>query len=275
MLAAPGSRRRLSAIATLGLVLQLHASCAASPEARLAEARDRAIAWFASDVDEVEAGWSAIFAYLHRRFGVIVTTAEGRTLHDATEGVEPAAMFEVFRRLVDPGATVDVARIAALESPIDRISASAIHCDHIPLPGDWIDILRRASRMGAYALTHAVTAATWSLENGCVSPLQLAALRAEQIHLLQQLIEGREELEKRHAAASDIWIEAVAMLFYADAGHRVRPEWIEAVLALQRPDGGWPLHPRASESDPHTTALALWVVLEVLEPHAPRVPWLR
>lgn len=275
MFADPGSRRRLGAIASLVLLLPIHASCAARPEARLAEARDRAIAWFASDVDEVEVGWSAIFAYLHRRFGVVVTNAEGRTLHDATEGVEPATMFEVFRRLVDPGATVDVARIAALESPIDRISASAIHCDRIPLPADWIEILRRASRMGAYALTHAVAAAGWSLENGCVSPLQLAALRAEQIRLLEQLIEARNELERRHAAASDIWIEAVAMLFYADAGDRVRPEWIEAVLDLQWPNGGWPAHPRASEADPHTTALALWVVLEVLEPDAPRVQWLR
>ena len=81
-------------------------------------------------------------------------------------------------------------------------------------------------------------------------------------------------LAERHAASSDQWIEAISMLYYLGAGSRVRAEWIDDLLAGQRPDGGWPRHPRAALSDPHPTALALWVLLEQLQPDAAAIRWI-
>ncbi len=246
----------------------------ASREQRLAEARDLTLAYFANEVERIEGGWSVVFGYLYRRFGVVAQVADGRTLHDAREGVVPPEIFRVFRRLVDPDARVSVHEIAGLGSPIDRISASAIHCRDVPLPENWVDVLYQATRKGAYALTHAVAAAQWTLENGCRDEMQLVALHAEQVRALEVLLADRGALATRHRAADDIWIEALAMLYYADAADRVKPAWLDTLIGLQRGDGGFGAHPRAHESDPHASALALWVVLEALEPDAPRVSWI-
>lgn len=246
----------------------------ASREERLVAARDAALAYFPAHVTQLEVGWSVIFGYLHRRFGVTVAIADGRTAHDAREDVVPPHIFRVFRRLVEPGARVEVIEIAELESPIDRISAAAIHCNEIRLPDDWVDVLQKATDKGAYALTHGVAAAEWTLENGCREELDFAGLHIAQVRALQALLDDRAGLAARHAAADDIWIEALVMLYYSGAGDRVRPEWIDQLLDLQRSDGGWAAHPRHARSDPHATALALWVLLEILEPDAPRIPWI-
>ena len=149
----------------------------------------------------------------------------------------------------------------------------AIHCARIPLPGTWIGILSEASRKGDYFLTHAVAAAEWSHENGCLSEMQLAPLHAEQVPLLVELIEDRKRLESEHRVGTDLWIEALAMLFYSGSGDRVRPEWIGALLDRQHPDGSWPANPRSKRGDPHATALGLWVTLEALVPGLGRTTW--
>jgi hypothetical protein len=64
------------------------------------------------------------------------------------------------------------------------------------------------------------------------------------------------------------------MLYYLGARDRVQPAWLDAMLTAQRTDGGWPLGPGATRSDPHPTALALWVLLENLEPEAPPIRWI-
>lgn len=269
-------RRIASGLVVLALAATSVVSAAGctSREQRLVTAKEAALAYFPRHVEQLEVGWSVIFGYLHRRFGVSVTTADGRLVHTAREGVVPPEMFHVFRRLVDPGARVEVIEIAELASPIDRISASAIHCRQIPLPDDWVEILGKATEKGAYALTHSVAAAEWTLENGCRQEMQLAAVHMEQVRRLEQLANDRHRLENLHAAGTDIWIEALAMFFYSGAGDRVDPDWIDTLLDLQRSDGGWPVHPKAQASNPHATALALWVLLEVLEPEAEPTTWI-
>ena len=249
-------------------------AAAATPDASLRAARDRAVRYFAEQVVAADPSWLAIFGYLHRRFGLEVRLAGGADLHTLRDGIARPEVAAIYRRIDDPDARVDKAAIAALPTAIDRITASALHCDRIALPGDWVAILGKASRAGAYALTHAVLATEWTVENGCLPRGDVAALHAEQVRLLEQLVDQRAALAGRFESASDLWIEAMAMLAYSDASARIRPEWIADLLALQRPDGGWPRHPRATRSDPHATALALWVVLERLQPQAPPIRWI-
>jgi hypothetical protein len=163
--------------------------------------------------------------------------------------------------------------VAALESFIDRMTANALHCDRIALPADWETVLLHASNAGAYALTHAVVAGQWSIENGCRQRSELAGLQGAQLAFLERLADQRETLVATHAVGADICIEALAMLYYLDAGSRVRPEWIGALLASQRPDGGWKKGDREDRSDPHPTALAIWVLTARLQPDEPPVPW--
>lgn len=247
-------------------------SCRMQPP--LERAKEKALIYF-THVRQPDPGWLSLFGYLHRRFGLEVRLASGAVAHRVTEGVGRPETFAIYRRMDDPGASVSKQQIAALPTAIDRITASALHCDRIPLPDDWVEILRKGSAAGAYALTHSVLAAEWTVENGCRSRAEMTALRQDQLGLLVQLIDRRQELAGQLDAITDIWIEAVAMLYYVGARDRVRSAWIDEIISLQRDDGGWPRHPAAGRSDPHATALAIWVVLENLRPDAAPIDWIR
>lgn len=260
--------RASSSILALLLVLGL-AGCATD----LDDARDSALAYFAAEVESVDPGWAQLFGYMHRRFGLTAWDAAGRPLHEIPEGQERPEIAAIYRRLSDPSAGISMRQIAALPTAIDRITASALHCDRIPLPMDWPRVLRQAADLGGYALTHAAVASQWTLENGCVPATALAALQREQVDRLIQLVRHRDALAGHMEASQDIWIEAIAMLYYLGAGDRVELAWIREMVQAQRPDGSWAHHPRSEQSDPHTTALALWVLLEQLQPDAPPISW--
>lgn len=245
-----------------------------SGEHRLQRSKRRALDYFATRVVEVDPGWASLFGYYHRRFGLEATGAAGQALHDVPEDQLRPEMARIVRRLEDASATVEVVEIARLDSTIDRITASALHCDRIPLPGNWLDILARTSEAGGYALTHAALAGQWTLENGCLGARELAPMQARQVALLEALVADRDALAEEFEAATDIWIEALAMLYYLGAGARVPAEWVDAVIVEQRRDGGWPRHPANARSDPHASALALWVLLENLQPEAPSIVWI-
>jgi hypothetical protein len=261
------------------LILLLTAPAAATPTPddradRLERAQASVLRYFATSVETADPSWLSLFGYMHRRFGVDARLASGAAAHTLRDGVARPEVYAIYRRIDDPDARVDKAAIAALPTAIDRITASALHCDRIPLPPDWVEILARASRAGAYALTHAVLATEWTVENGCRTRQEVTALHAEQVRLLEQLIEQRGSLANQYDSATDLWIEAMAMLDYSRAGDRIRAAWIDDLLSQQRADGGWPRHPRADRSDPHASALALWVVLAQRQPAAPPIRWI-
>jgi hypothetical protein len=243
-------------------------------EAGFEGARERALEYFATRVREADPSWLSLFGYMRRRFGLVATLASGRPADDISAEVQRPEVLEIYRRIEDPMASVDKRRIAALPTAIDRITASALHCDRIQLPDDWIDILRKAAIAGGYALTHSALAAEWTVENGCRSRADLESLRADQIVWLMTLINKRHEPHGQSEATTDVWIEAVAMLYYLGAGDMVRREWLEEIVLLQNDDGGWSRSPSDGRSDPHATALALWVLLEHLERDAPRTAWI-
>lgn len=234
----------------------------------------RGLAWFASEVEEVDPGWANLFGYLHRRFGVEAFSARGEPLHEVPDGRTRPGLAAVYRRLVDPAAAVPKRVIADLPTAVDRITASALHCDRIPLPPDWPEILDRATAKGGYALTHGALAAQWTLENGCLDWPELAAVQRRQVDALAALLSDRDGLEALVRTPTDLAAEALAMLHYLGARARVAPAWVDRLAAAQRPDGGWPLHPAAPRSDPHPTALALWVLLERARPEAAPVRWI-
>jgi hypothetical protein len=272
--AALGTEAVSRQAAPVGAAAADSATPGAARAAALARAKARAVAYFAGAPIAADPGWLSLFGYMHRRFGLVVRNASGVPLHEVRAGVTRPEIYAVYRRIDDPAASVDKRQIADLPTAIDRITASALHCDRIPLPEDWPQILLQATRAGAYALTHAVLAAQWSVENGCVTRERLADVRREQETRLVDLVNRRDELTGRFDAATDIWIEAIAMLYYSGGGTRVRGEWLDSLLALQRPDGGWPRAPGAKVADPHATALALWVLLENLQP-APPIAWIQ
>jgi hypothetical protein len=254
-----------------GLVVCLALACGApAPEA----AQESAIRFFAARVEGTDPSWAAIFPYLERRYGLVVRDARGAPLRAPAASGARGELAAVYRRLFDPAATIRPERIAALPSAIDRLTALALHCDRIALPPDFRDALGRATELGGYALTHAALAGQWTLENRCAGFAELRPLQAEQVERLAALAGDRAGLGASHEAGYDLWIEALAMLHYLGAGGRVRGDWLAELLASQREDGGWSRSPREDRSDPHATALALWVLLETLHPEAPPAPFI-
>jgi hypothetical protein len=244
---------------------------AAAPQAAV----ERAIAYFGRDVATGDPRWIGLFAYLERRFGVEVRLASGEPAHGAGTGVARGKMQNIYRRLDDPAATTEKKVIADLPHVIDRITASALHCDRIALPAEWLEILAKAAHAGGYALTHAALALEWTVENGCANrqAVEVAALRDEQVRLLVGLVDGRADLARHFETDADLWIEAVAMLYYVGARGAVRPEWLRELVDLQLPSGAWAAAKRGVRADPHATALALWVLLEATRQPA-AIPWI-
>jgi len=255
----------------IGLAAALAAGCSPPP---LEAARDRALGFFAAHVERGDPSWLPIFAYLERRFGVAVRDARGRALGGGSADVTRPELLGVYERLFDPHAAVSADRIAALPSAADRMTALALHCDRLGLPSDWLAMLGQATDAGGYALTQAAVAGQWTLENGCLEPAALRALQARQIEALAALAGDRAAAEAGLDAGRDVWIEALALLHNHGAGSRVERAWVLDLARLQRDDGGFARGPRAQRSDPHATALALWVLLETLEPDAPEVAWI-
>ncbi len=245
------------------------------PPARwqLEAALEKVIGYFAREVAATDPSWISLFGFLHRRFGVEVVLASGEVAHRVRDGVGRGEMFEVYRRIDDPAAAIEKQKIADLEHVVDRITASALHCDRIELPANWVEILGNATRAGGYATTHAVLATEWTVENGCVPPTAVAQLREQQIARLRDLIAQRADLGGKFDSSTDLWIEAFAMLYYAGGGDAVRAGWVGDLLTAQLDSGGWPKAPTALRADPHTSALALWVLLENVGRPLPG-PWI-
>ena len=214
--------------------------CASSP---LERSLARGVAWFEAHVARADPSWAHVIVYLHRRFGLSLRLRSGELVHaDDGSGSRPE-IAALYRRLSDPSARADPRAIAALPSQIDRMTALSLYCDQLGLPAGWPELLQRASTTGGYALTHAVLARAWTLENACLPADALASLQREQTERLAELVAQGDGQREPGQASTDQWIEALAMLYYSGARERVRPEWIDALLAAQREDGGWPLEP--------------------------------
>lgn len=235
-----------------------------TPENAPESAIERAVAYFGRDVSTADPNWVALFAFLKRRFGLEVRLASGEFAHRVGAGSAGGVMQEIYRRIDDPTAAADKKAIADLDHVVDRITASALHCDRIALPADWLAVLTRAARAGGYALTHSALALEWTLENGCASRQsdEVVALRGEQVRLLGAMVNDRTGLARQYETDADVWVEAVAMLYYVGGRAAVRPEWLRQLVGMQLPNGAWPASTRAERADAHATSLALWALLE-------------
>jgi hypothetical protein len=267
-----GARRTRTGLAVASVALGT--GLLACGSGSLEGAREDALGYFAHHVEEADTSWSYLPPYFARRFGVEVRLASGLLL--TPEGLralgDDLPTLEVFRRLFRRSAPIAAEDVAALESPVDRMLAVALHCRELGLPEDWLTVLRSASELGGYALTHAVLAGQWSVENGCLPWLERAPLLARQVEGLVEILAAQDELGGDDPRAADVWLEGLALLHYVGAGDRMAPAWLETLQSLQRGDGGWPEHRRSAHSSPHATAFALWVLLERLQPDAPNIP---
>lgn len=271
----------LTGILVLGVatVLWLRGRGHTTPSGPLQLAIDRAAWSLVAQQPSLDPILALILDSLRRRFDLATVPPQAPYVDAAQEaarqngtvirtGDRLGDMLAIFRRLIDPSAHATVADIDALQMPIDQVTTTALHCQTVPLPADFLLTLDEMVDLGGYNMTHAIIASQWLLENGCIAPEAIAARKQRNIDALLR------QIEKDEGQLTDRRVEALATLYYIGGGDRVRPEWIDFVLQRQLPDGQWPAYADQPQTpNPHTTLMALWFLLEARSAAAPsRIP---
>lgn len=227
-----------------------------------------AIAFLEADLPQDPIAWVSL-AVIDRRFELGAFAGLNARYHEelaAANGADRSTL-QVFLRLLDPGATIDPADLAAITDGIDFLTSRALHCDRLGLPENFQLSLRSAITAGGYHLTHAGLALQWIEENRCDTPWS-RRLRVLAIQRMASI----PEPDKR---VTDLELEAATFLSYMGREDLLTPGFVESVLAAQRPDGGWSPD-SALEPDEvhwHPTSLALWLLLEHAPPElVPMIP---
>lgn len=232
-------------------------------------ALDGAVGWLERAMEDAwAADAAALIAYLARVFDEPRLRALAQSALARADAAVAArqGLTRPFYRLIDPGARASADEVRGVVGLTGSVTAQALHCDRLPLaPGFWPALQRLASG-GGYASTHAVLASVWLQENGCeVDARRLAVSRDEAVRKLVELLDGA-------TAPTDLRAEALAMLNYVGQPALAGARHVAALLDVQRDDGGWALAVDRDASHPHTTALALWVLLEARHPQRTRAP---
>lgn len=204
--------------------------------------------------------------WLNRKYSLPLTPQWKQQVEEMVHNpVWRESQLRYYFRVVDPS-------ISLTQKELDEgtgfnwLTARALYCDKYFLGQAFLDSLYLYNR-GSYDRTHAAFALYWALEKECISPGDLGNFQHE-------LEDGLVELIQERGADTDVGIEAMAMLLQFGRHDMIQHEWIDGtLLPAQRPDGSWAEKPEVDQSNDHTTALALWVLLEWYFPDTPEMPW--
>lgn len=193
---------------------------------------------------------------IYRWFGA-VRYEDALERYDRTLAERPAEakVLRLFRRLMDRESPLDPQDLATLTTEYDPLTARALHCDRIDLGDDYVTQLRQAARQGGYTLTHAALAWTWLAENRCALDLP-EDFETGLVRSMAALIDLEEPV-------TDIEIETAALLHAMGHARHVPQTFIDHVLAVQGPEGGYRLTSTSREAPNfHTSMLAFWLLLQ-------------
>lgn len=141
----------------------------------------------------------------------------------------------------------------------DDILLKSLYCDISGFDNVDYAILRKLSDgVGNYLDTHQLLALFLLEGNRCLDPKKIDSLKSQLIENIVEALNGDESF-------SDLYAERVVCLFWAEAGHRVKPQWIELIKDAQRPDGSW-VDANEFISPSHTTGLSALAIRYFMSP---------
>lgn len=253
-------------------------------------ARDRGADYLAGRFDEIDPLHLSGLGYIHRRWGVADlenAAAAGRERLDALldsgggslgggSGTAGGASDSV-------GVSVDPTEILALRrfvtpeyreapkgdglSEVAVLITDALYCDVVPVTNEDLARWDALTERGGYEATHVVMAWFVAGDVGCDdSGIAEAGQRAADrvaAEFTARLAAGVDA-----ADVDDLMIEQAAFLERVGRGDILTPAFIEALVAAQLPDGGWPRNVGDTTSDWHATALAVWALSAATTPSA-------
>lgn len=168
----------------------------------------------------------------------------------------------IFRRQPFPVDKAGVERLYALEAPFDRylrdpwddLMLKALYCRETGYDAqDFAGLEHLGKSETSYFDTHALLGLIMLRENQCFDAEKIATASE---WLVNDIITDLGQ----DPVFSDLYAERLAVLFWADAGHRVERAWIDRVRDSLTNDPGW--HDFGHDfSNGHTTGLALLALL--------------
>jgi hypothetical protein len=201
---------------------------------------------------------------MHRRFGV-PEFADALKRYDEVLAERPqeAPLLRVLRRIADANNPLNPDDWEHVKVQTDQLLVSALYCDQLGLPDWYPEALEKAVKAGGYYATHALLAWLWARDNRC--KLEVRPGFVEEMYAAVAAI-----LEDQPTMVNDLKLEAAAFLCLARQGSRVPPRFVQHVVSIQNPDGGWG-RPDPGQGDPnhsswHSTILALMLLLHVKFP---------
>lgn len=213
-------------------------------------ALERGATFLGSKLHLIDPSTLGVVDYLGRNWRLAALAAARSVALEAGRPEDPVG--RQLYRLVDPGARL------ARRPPVgvggdEHLMAQALHCDQVPLPGDYLDRVEQLSERDSYGLGHSLFALGWMKELGCGGRGRRALLVAD--------ITDRIVVELRRArTVTDPLLSLSAMVSYAGRSEDVPEAWIGRTLAAQLQDGSWRQDPRSRGHSWHTTLLAVWTL---------------
>ncbi|MCP4438893.1 MAG: hypothetical protein GY810_08100 [Aureispira sp.] len=209
-----------------------------------------------------------VYNLLERRFQQPKVANKKQLLSD---NEEEAKALKPFYRLMDNNASLTKEELAKVEGRIDKLVTKAIWCDQYPLPDNYLADLEVLYLRGKHRLTHAYLATLFIQENN-----NSIIETAEYKELEQKITKSMQEFLTSNDVTSDVWIEAIALMLYAGQHQKISDAYIQRVLEAQDAStGGWKNYPNSAETNHHTTALALWALLEYNNKPIKNIRWIQ
>lgn len=169
-------------------------------------------------------------------------------------------------RIAYPNRIVKVApNMQEMDDDVKFMNIYSINCDRMDLPTNFWGMMDKNTKEGGYYTAHTILALAFMKDNGCTLPTEANDLK-------EQAIEALVKIAGDSTVSPDLRYEVTAFLLMDNRHDLVKQEWIDQIIAEQRPDGSWIHEFGDSKDDPHTTLLALWSLLEYARPNTPDEP---
>lgn len=218
----------------------------------------------------------ALLDFLQRKFGLDRRYTHANMFSPQMQALADTKDLSIMGRLVDPSHQYDPSAFK-VDNWTFRAMVQVLYCDRFPLPDDFtrtlfdkIAALDKADRTPFENLEAAVLGRVlvWGAENGCVSAdtPQFGEAREKLAAILRKILLD-------NGPTGMIGCQAITTLDYLGKRKLVDKDWLDALATTQLSNGGWSQSKTdRKNTDSHTTALALWALLEHSMPTAPKVP---
>jgi hypothetical protein len=202
--------------------------------------------------DAVDPQYELLKSFFVRKFGLNCAPLNEKLL---------VGNLIVFKRIYDKGANMPLRLSNELEHPLDKLTIQALFCAKAGFNlKSYLTLIDSVWNKSTLEASHCLLALTWLQENGCCKQTELETSQRKISTYLQK------EISENKIEHNDQRFEAMAILQYSGFDNTISQKEMKEIIEAQLPDGSWPLNSRLKSGNDHTTAMAMWALLEFFSP---------